>query len=122
MQGIRPRNKEQYFALDALLDPTVVLVTIMGRREPGKTLLALAAGLEQVLARTTYRHLLISRPTFPMGKDIGYLPGSVEEKLNPLDAAHLRQPRAATGRPAGAERRANDRRPGPAGERWPSSP
>ncbi|HEU4463821.1 MAG TPA: PhoH family protein [Gemmatimonadota bacterium] len=83
VQGIRPRNKEQYFALDALLDPTVVLVTIMGKAGTGKTLLALAAGLEQVLSRTTYRHLLISRPTFPMGKDIGYLPGSVEEKLNP---------------------------------------
>ncbi|HUF89835.1 MAG TPA: PhoH family protein [Gemmatimonadota bacterium] len=83
VQGIRPRNKEQYFALDALLDPTVVLVTIMGKAGTGKTLLALAAGLEQVLGRTTYRHLLVSRPTFPMGKDIGYLPGSVEEKLNP---------------------------------------
>ena len=83
VQGIRPRNKEQYFALDALLDPTIVLVTIMGKAGTGKTLLALAAGLEQVLRRTTYRHLLISRPTFPMGKDIGYLPGSVEEKLNP---------------------------------------
>jgi PhoH-like ATPase len=83
IQGIRPRNKEQYFALDALLDPTVVLVTIMGKAGTGKTLLALAAGLEQVLGRATYRHLLISRPTFPMGKDIGYLPGSVEEKLNP---------------------------------------
>jgi len=83
VQGIRPRNKEQYFALDALLDPTVVLVTIMGKAGTGKTLLALAAGLEQVMSRTTYRHLLISRPTFPMGKDIGYLPGSVEEKLNP---------------------------------------
>jgi PhoH-like ATPase len=83
VQGIRPRNKEQYFALDALLDPTIVLVTIMGKAGTGKTLLALAAGLDQVLGRPTYRHLLISRPTFPMGKDIGYLPGSVEEKLNP---------------------------------------
>ena len=83
VQGIRPRNKEQYFALDALLDPTIVLVTIMGKAGTGKTLLALAAGLEQVLGRTTYRHLLVSRPTFPMGKDIGYLPGSMEEKLNP---------------------------------------
>ena len=83
VQGIRPRNKEQYYALDALLDPSIVLVTIMGKAGTGKTLLALAAGLEQVLAKAPYRHLLISRPTFPMGKDIGYLPGSVEEKLNP---------------------------------------
>lgn len=83
VQGVRPRNKEQYFALDALLDPSIVLVTIMGKAGTGKTLLALAAGLEQVLAKSVYRHLLVSRPTFPMGKDIGYLPGTVEEKLNP---------------------------------------
>ncbi len=83
VQGIRPRNKEQYFALDALLDPSIVLVTIMGKAGTGKTLLGLAAGLEQVEARGTYRHMLVSRPTFPMGKDIGYLPGGVEEKLNP---------------------------------------
>jgi PhoH-like ATPase len=83
IQGIRPRNKEQYFAFDALLDPSIVLVTIMGKAGTGKTLLALAAGLELVLSRGPYRHLLVSRPTFPMGKDIGYLPGTVEEKLNP---------------------------------------
>lgn len=83
VQGIRPRNKEQYFALDALLDPSIVLVTIMGKAGTGKTLLALAAGLQQVMADGQYNHLLVSRPTFPMGKDIGYLPGSVEEKLNP---------------------------------------
>jgi PhoH-like ATPase len=83
VQGIRPRNKEQYFALDALLDPDIVLVTIMGKAGTGKTLLALAAGLELVLAGDPYRHLLVSRPTFPMGKDIGYLPGTVEQKLNP---------------------------------------
>jgi PhoH-like ATPase len=83
VQGIRPRNKEQYFALDALLDPSIVLVTIMGKAGTGKTLLALAAGLELVLSAAPYRHLLVSRPTFPMGKDIGYLPGTVEEKLNP---------------------------------------
>ncbi len=83
VQGIRPRNKEQYFALDALLDPSIVLVTIMGKAGTGKTLLALAAGLQQVMIDGKYNHLLVSRPTFPMGKDIGYLPGSVEEKLNP---------------------------------------
>lgn len=102
VQGIRPRNKEQYFALDALLDPTVVLVTIMGKAGTGKTLLALAAGLEQVLARTTYRHLLISRPTFPMGKDIGYLPGSVEQKLNPwMQPIYDNLALLLDGRPAG---------------------
>lgn len=81
--GIRPRNKEQYFALDALLDPSIVLVTLMGKAGTGKTLLALAAGLEQSLLGKPYRHLLVSRPTFPMGKDIGYLPGSVTDKMNP---------------------------------------
>ncbi len=83
VQGIRPRNKEQYFALDALLDPSIVLVTLMGKAGTGKTLLALAAALQQVSRKGPYRHLLVSRPTFPMGNDIGYLPGSVEEKLNP---------------------------------------
>jgi PhoH-like ATPase len=102
VQGVRPRNKEQYFALDALLDPTVVLVTIMGKAGTGKTLLALAAGLEQVLSRTTYRHILISRPTFPMGKDIGYLPGSVEEKLNPwMQPIYDNLALLLDGRPAG---------------------
>jgi PhoH-like ATPase len=102
VQGIRPRNKEQYFALDALLDPTIVLVTIMGKAGTGKTLLALAAGLDQVLGRPTYRHLLISRPTFPMGKDIGYLPGSVEEKLNPwMQPIYDNLALLLDGRPAG---------------------
>ena len=63
--------------------PTTSLVTLMGKAGTGKTLLALAAGLEQVLRRTTYQQLLVSRPMFPLGKDIGYLPGAVEEKLNP---------------------------------------
>ena len=81
--GIRPRNKEQYYALDCLLDDRLHLVTLMGKAGTGKTLLALAAGLQRVLEAHSYKRLLVSRPIFPMGKDIGFLPGSLEEKLTP---------------------------------------
>jgi PhoH-like ATPase len=81
--GLKPKNKEQHFALDALLDPEVKLVTLMGKAGTGKTILAIAAGLQQVEEQGTYARLLVSRPIFPMGRDIGYLPGEVEEKLNP---------------------------------------
>lgn len=83
MRPIQPRNKEQHFALDALLDDRIKLVTIIGKAGTGKTLLAIAAGLHKVLWEKSYRKMLVCRPTFPMGKDIGYLPGTVEEKLNP---------------------------------------
>ncbi len=83
IQGVKPRNKEQHFALDALLDPDVPLVTLMGKAGTGKTLLALAAGLYQVEEIGTYARLLVSRPIFPMGRDLGFLPGEIEEKLNP---------------------------------------
>ncbi len=81
--GIRPRNKEQHFAFDALLTEELKLVTIMGKAGTGKTLLAVAAGLHEVVVKKRYKGLLISRPTFPVGKDIGYLPGGVEQKLYP---------------------------------------
>jgi PhoH-like ATPase len=81
--GVVPKNREQYFALDALLDPEISLVTSMGKAGTGKTLLALVAGLHLVDEMGTYGRLLISRPVFPMGNDLGYLPGEVEEKLNP---------------------------------------
>jgi PhoH-like ATPase len=81
--GIRPRNKEQHFALDLLLDDQIKLVTLVGKAGTGKTLLALAAGLQKVLEDRAYLRMLVARPIFPLGKDIGYLPGSVEEKLNP---------------------------------------
>ena len=83
LQTLRPRNKEQAFALDALLDERIKIVTIIGKAGTGKTLLAVAAGLYATLERKLYRRLLVSRPTTPLGKDIGYLPGTVEEKLNP---------------------------------------
>ena len=81
--GIRPRNKEQHFALDALLRDEIKLVTLIGKAGTGKTLLAIAAGLQKVAEEQTFTRLLVSRPIFPLGRDIGYLPGDVEEKLNP---------------------------------------
>jgi len=81
--GIRPRNREQAFALDLLLDDSVQVVTLLGMAGTGKTLLALAAGLSRVVEDGAYSRLLISRPVMPMGRDIGFLPGDVDEKLGP---------------------------------------
>jgi len=84
--GVKPRNKEQNFALDLLMDPEVSIVTLVGKAGSGKTLLAVAAGLAQVLNTDgvpQYNKLVISRPIQPMGKDIGYLPGTLEEKMEP---------------------------------------
>ncbi len=81
--GLRPRNKEQSFALDLLFNDEIKLVTIVGKAGTGKTLLAIAAGLHKTMEEQTYQKLLVSRPVFPLGRDIGYLPGDVEEKLNP---------------------------------------
>ena len=81
--GIFARNKEQLFALDLLLDEEVSLVTLNGVAGTGKTLLAIAAGLRKVADEGTYRKLLVSRPIFPLGRDIGFLPGDLEQKLNP---------------------------------------
>jgi PhoH-like ATPase len=81
--GIKPRNKEQHFALDLLLNDDVKLVTLVGKAGTGKTLLAIAAGLQKVTEEQVYSKLLVSRPIFPLGRDIGYLPGDIEEKLNP---------------------------------------
>jgi PhoH-like ATPase len=81
--GIRPRNKEQHYALDLLLQDEVQLVTLVGKAGTGKTLLALAAGLQKVIEEQAFHKLLVSRPIFPLGRDIGFLPGDIEEKLNP---------------------------------------
>ena len=83
LRQVMPRNKEQYFAMDALLNDAIKVVTIIGKAGTGKTLLAVAAGLYKVFNTKTFRKMLVSRPTFAMGKDIGFLPGTVEEKLNP---------------------------------------
>lgn len=81
--GIKPRNREQHFALDALLDENVKLVTLMGKAGTGKTLLAMAAGLKRTVQEREFRRLVVARPTISMGKELGYLPGSLEEKLDP---------------------------------------
>ncbi len=79
---LSPLNMAQHFALEMLLDPDIQLVTLLGRAGTGKTLLALAAALEQVAEKNLYRRALVSRPIIPLGRDIGYLPGSKEEKLD----------------------------------------
>ncbi len=81
--GIKPRNREQHFAFDALLDDRVKLVTLMGKAGTGKTLLAMAAGLKRTIVDREYRRVVIARPTISVGKEIGFLPGTLEEKLNP---------------------------------------
>jgi len=81
--GIHPRNREQQFAIDMLLNDDIQLVTLVGKAGTGKTLLAIAAGLYKVSDEGAYSRLLVSRPVFPMGRDLGFLPGDVEEKLAP---------------------------------------
>lgn len=81
--GIHPRNVEQSFAIDALLNDDILFVSLIGKAGTGKTLMALAAGLYKTLDEGRFQRLLVSRPIFPMGRDIGYLPGDVEQKLNP---------------------------------------
>jgi PhoH-like ATPase len=81
--GIKPRNREQHYAFDALLDDRVKLVTLMGKAGTGKTLLAMAAGLKRTVMDREFRRLVVARPTISMGKELGFLPGSLEEKLAP---------------------------------------
>ena len=83
--GIKPRNKEQSFLLDALMNPDIEVVTVIGKAGSGKTLCAIAAALEQTLDERTsvYTRLIVSRPVQPLGKDIGFLPGTMEEKMSP---------------------------------------
>ncbi len=79
---LHARSKEQRMALELLLDPKINMITMIGKAGTGKTLLALAAGLQCVLRKETFDRLLVSRPIIPMGRDIGYLPGSKDEKLS----------------------------------------
>ena len=83
--GVVPRNKEQTFAYDLLFDDDVPLVSLIGRAGSGKTLMAIAAGLEQTVGfgERKYKKIVVSRPVQPMGKDIGFLPGTMEEKMLP---------------------------------------
>jgi PhoH-like ATPase len=80
---IHPRNREQTFALDLLLDPDIQLITLVGKAGTGKTLLALAAGLNQVADERIYERLLVTRPVISLGKELGFLPGDLEEKMGP---------------------------------------
>ena len=82
--NIKAKNKEQSFAIDLLLDPNISLVTLVGRAGSGKTLCAIAAGLQQTLGiKDRFSRLIVSRPVQPLGKDIGFLPGTMEEKMLP---------------------------------------
>ncbi|BDU50697.1 PhoH family protein [Haliovirga abyssi] len=81
--GVDGRNKEQKYAIELLMDMDIKVVTLIGKAGTGKTLLALATGLEQVVERHLYKKLFIARPIMPMGKDLGYLPGGEKEKLKP---------------------------------------
>tara|TARA_R110002110_G_scaffold125184_6_gene302918 strand:- start:6028 stop:7362 length:1335 start_codon:yes stop_codon:yes gene_type:complete len=85
--NIDARNKEQAFAIDMLLDPNIKIVSLVGRAGSGKTLMAIAAGLQQTIGlrqdSNYYDRLIVSRPVQPLGKDIGFLPGTMEEKMLP---------------------------------------
>jgi PhoH-like ATPase len=81
--GISARNREQNFALNLLMDPDIDLVTILGPAGTGKTLLTLAAGLAQTLDHNRFSEIIMSRVTIPLGEDIGFLPGTEEEKMEP---------------------------------------
>jgi PhoH-like ATPase len=86
--GLRPRSKEQRFALELLLDPDIAVVALDGRAGTGKTILAIAAGLEQVVEQNHYERLAVYRPLVPVGRaDVGFLPGGLDEKLDPWMAA-----------------------------------
>ncbi len=80
---VQPRNREQRFAFELLLQDSIALVTLVGKAGTGKTLLAIAAGVQKVADERLYSRLLIARPIVPLGRDIGYLPGDLTEKLNP---------------------------------------
>jgi PhoH-like ATPase len=81
--GITARNREQNFALNLLMNPEVDFITLLGQAGTGKTLLALAAGLAQVLETKVYNEIIVTRVTVPVGEDIGFLPGTEEEKMSP---------------------------------------
>jgi len=87
--GVQARNREQNFALNLLMDPAVDLVTLLGAAGTGKTLLTLAAGLAQTLDEALYKEIIVTRATIAVGDDIGYLPGTEEEKMTPWMGALL---------------------------------
>lgn len=101
--GIEARNREQNFALNLLMDPEVEFVSLLGVAGTGKTLLALAAGLTQCLDARRYREIIVTRVTIPVGEDIGYLPGTEEEKMEPWMGALMDNLEVLTGGTEGGE-------------------
>ncbi len=109
--GINARNREQNFALNVLLDPDIDFVSLQGTAGTGKTLLTIAAGLTQVLDQNRYNEILMTRVTIPVGEDIGFLPGTEEEKMTPwmgalmdnLEVLHGSQEGGSFGRHATAD-------------------
>ncbi len=95
--GITARNREQNFALNLLMDPEVDFVTLTGSAGTGKTLLALAAGLTQTLDQGLYKEIIMTRVTIPIGEDIGFLPGTEEEKMTPWMGALMDNMEVLTG-------------------------
>ena len=83
MWGVTARNREQNFALNLLMDPECDFITLTGTAGTGKTLLTLAAGLSQVMDDRRYTEIIVTRVTVPVGEDIGFLPGTEEEKMSP---------------------------------------
>ena len=101
--GITARNREQSFALNLLMDPEVDFVTLLGTAGTGKTLLTLAAGLSQTLDHKRYREVIMTRVTVPVGEDIGFLPGTEEEKMTPWMGALVDNLEVLTETSAGGE-------------------
>ena len=81
--GLTPRNKEQQYAMDILMDAEIPVVTLVGKAGSGKTLMALAAALEQTFNSDVYKKIVVTKPVQPVGKDIGFLPGTLEDKMLP---------------------------------------
>lgn len=101
--GVHARNREQNFALNLLMDPSIDFVTLLGAAGTGKTLLALAAGLAQTLDDSRYREIIMTRVTVPLGDDIGFLPGTEEEKMTPWMGALMDNLEVLTGDQGGSE-------------------
>ncbi len=101
--GIHARNQEQNFALNLLMDPEIDFVTLLGAAGTGKTLLALAAGLAQTLDDSRFREIIMTRVTVPVGEDIGFLPGTEEEKMTPWMGALMDNLEVLTGTPESSD-------------------